>query len=251
MLCQDLTPKLVTPKLAPCVVLTSSANPIYGWFICREQTEFDIVHSAMLYSVCDALRTIAYIWFANRMFHSPTISHELSKVCAREELAKRAAACMAAACLFDINEGGAALKWLLAHAADDNESVREQVFQLDWDIIVSEGGQRLHSLILALEKTPKFPSSAERLVAILGDSAATPPELAFIVVKKVLASHSISESNQQPTIPYGLSKLVMAVSESAASRDHEYSEALDLVDQFLALELDSNTAIELERYDRQ
>ena len=223
---------------------------IYDWLLWQDWTKYRCIVDSMIESDREPLKGLAYLWIAARAFRNSDIMPELETLCDVDPLARRATARIANDLLREDAHRDAAIDWLLAHANDPDPEVVKQVFETDWQLVFDHGG-RLLTLADAFVESSLFEEGADQLVIRLGDVADMYPDLSIKVAYRLI---ELSETDSPPDHSrhlslHNLGKLVMGVGDGLQQYPERKSEALDLIDKFLARSL-YNTDREITRYDR-
>jgi len=226
---------------------------LYNWMLWRDWNQYSWIVDEMLASDKEVLVGMAHMWVAARIFDNGSLTDRFELACSSDALARRAAAHVAHEYV-DANEidDERALQWLLSHTGDSDESVRKEVYDASWTILLDRSGRYL-DLAHAFIDSAEFPTHLNRFIYALDDRAAQHPGLAMKAAHRILdlsGDERFSKPGSGRDLSlHNLGKLVMGAAEAHQDAGEEFSAALNLIDRFLTLDHYS-VENEIDKYDR-
>ena len=212
---------------------------IYNWLLWQDWERFAWLIDEMLATDNEVLQALAYKWLAARFFDNGACQERLDAACHSDPLACRAAADVAHEYIDQEQPSMTALNWLLNNTRHSDPAVVKQVFGANWSTILDRGG-RLIELADQLIGSPKFGDNAMQFIFALDDRPIAHPDLAIRTARRIIdlarAEDRDPGLSDRDLSLHNLGKLVTGAAEAYAERGDVYSEALDLIDDFLTLD---------------
>lgn len=219
------------------LVATSRAVRTFGWLLWQDRPRYEWVLKTMEASSDDAVRTLSQFWAGHLAFHDTGRWPETN---ALDAPARQVLAALAAGGLTSEDGAAASINTAMRLAEDENSDVVSAIFEAEWKDLFGRGGPYI-DLAHRLVQSPHFPTQSNRLVLFLDDVAERFPELALAAANRLIAATAAMDEEElrQERWHYSLGKLVVGVCAGFAERGFDQSPALDLVDRFLELGVES------------
>jgi hypothetical protein len=155
-----------------------------------------------------------------------------------DRLRKRVTACAAKHSLVPGPIGAEASRWLVRAFSDEDETVRDEVGNLEWPRILDDAEDR-SDLIRSFLGSPSFNAHHSGILEALADRAERYRDLARDALERILPLIATSEVKSRFVLDRIVGRLLMNVYRVGEGDSKHEGRLLDLFDQYLAMGLNS------------
>ncbi|MDP3749708.1 MAG: hypothetical protein Q8Q88_21975 [Phenylobacterium sp.] len=204
-----------------------------NWSVVNRSQEIEGVVSALQATDDDALRALGFLQLAVLALLDPDREPNLRAVWRSNELARRAAALVAARNVEASRVADRAVSWLPEFFADRSPRVREEAGKIRWESLFDSSAWP--ELLVAYPSTPSFDDGAGMFLHALAKRVDDYPDIARVALKRLLArSDAEPPVRQRRSGLLEIGPILMALYRAAEDDPALEAELLDLFDLYLA-----------------